>query len=332
MRRTTAITAPAVILILAGCGVIPGIGPDPRIDAIVVDTLTCPETFENGYAEAGLVPASFSPVAVLRCDPYASQEQADGVWAGALLERLEGDLAPVLAALASPSDPRSLGACPAIGYLSPELWLEGADGRFVRVAVPTGGCGAPKDAGVDEALDALIVAASTFTPTALVESTAANEAGCAAQADVLILAGLDAVPDSDSADGVDVPGSTAIASERPGWPDADAVTGAILCDYALGGAWATSPALRDDAARVFVGARELSAADTRAVIADAVRAPTAAACTEIATRLVVVQPSVDGTNAATFTVELDGCRRLVDPIFRARTASPELLQLLSPKS
>jgi len=145
MRRMTPIAMLGLGLVLAGCGVIPGIGPDPRIEATPVATVVCPEIFEEGYAEAGLVPPGFMAVAVLRCDPYASREDGDGTWSGALLQRLEGDLEPVITALTSPSDARSLGACAANGYVTPELWVEGADGRVVRVAVPSDGCGAPKD-------------------------------------------------------------------------------------------------------------------------------------------------------------------------------------------
>ncbi len=171
----------ALIPILAGCGIIPGVGPDPRTDAEPVASVTCPETYADGYAQAGLVPSEFQPVAVLRCDPYASREDSDGVWSGALLERLEGDLENVLAALAQPSDPLSIGACPAIGYLLPEMWVEGTDGTVVRIAVPTDGCGAPKNVGLDAALSTLTVTQETFTRETLIQSPTAAAAGEARQ-------------------------------------------------------------------------------------------------------------------------------------------------------
>jgi hypothetical protein len=333
MRRLTVVVTLAMSLMLVGCGMIPGVGPDPRIQATPVATVTCPETFEEGHAEAGLVPPDFTAVAVLRCDPYASREDVDGVWSGALLERLEGDLEPVLAALASPSDPRSLGPCAAIDYLSPELWVEDADGRVVRVAVPSSGCGAPKPVGLDEALAALTVVDETFTPEALVESTAATEAGCATEASMLVVAGLDAASglpaDTDVPDGQAIDEDALIPSELPAWPEVATVDGARLCDYVAGVRSTSSPAVTSEP-NVFVSVRELAAAEAQAVLADARRAPAAPSCTDAATRWVVVHPRFVSGESQPFTVELDGCRRLVDPAFQPRTASPELLDLLTP--
>ena len=332
MRRITAIAMLGLSLMLAGCGVLPGIGPDPRVDATPVATVVCPETFEEGYAEAGLVPPGFAAVAVLRCDPYASQEESDGIWSGVLLQRLEGDLEPVLAALATPSDPRSLGPCTTIGYVSPELWVEGADGRVVRVAIASDGCGAPKATGLGSALDALTVVDETFTPASLIESTAAKDASCASQAGMLVLAGLDDVSGEQSeAVAPDTRGlgeDSLIPYELPGWPDASAVNGARLCDYVATVASSNAPALAGHDS-VFVGMRELSAADAQAVAAAAPLAPAAPSCIDVATKLVVVQPTLTSGDAPRFTVELDGCQRLVDPSFQARIASAELLALLT---
>ncbi|MBB2976485.1 hypothetical protein FHX49_002060 [Microbacterium endophyticum] len=169
MRRIRVVAALCLMMMLAGCGIVPGVGPDPRIEAQPVAAVTCPETYEDGYAEPGLVPPDFTAAAVLRCDPDATWEDTDGTWTGARLERLEGDLGPVLAALATPSDPRSLGACSAVGYVFPELWVEDVGGNVVRVAIPTTGCGAPKDVGLDSALNALTVTEDTFTTRSLVE-------------------------------------------------------------------------------------------------------------------------------------------------------------------
>jgi hypothetical protein len=332
MRRLTAVAALAVSLMLAGCGVIPGLGADPRVEATPVATVACPQTFEEGHAEAGLVPSDFPAVAVLRCDPYASREDADGVWSGALLERLEGELEPVLAALASPSDVRPLGPCTAIGFLSPELWVEDAQGRVVRVAVPSDGCGAPKPVGLDEALAALTVVDETFTPDSLVESAAATAAGCATQASMLVIAGFDegsgllaetGLPD-DQVIGEDA----VIPYEPPAWPEVATVDGARLCDYVAGVGSTSSPVAGEPSA--FTGVRELAAAEAQAVLADARLAPETSSCTDAATRWVVVHPSLVSGRSQPFTVELDGCRRLVDPAFRPRTASPELLDLLTP--
>jgi len=323
-----------IALVLAGCGIVPGLGPDPRVHAVPVPMVTCPETFEEGYAEAGLVPNGFEAVAVLRYDPYASRQDIDAAWSGALLERLEGDLEPVIAALATPSDPRSLGACSAVGFVSPELWLEGVEGSVVRVAVAADGCGAPKSVGLEAALHALTVVDETFTPGALVESKAATTAGCATQAGMPVLVGLDEtngldaeliVPEGDHVVGEE----ELVPYEMPGWPDSSEVTGARLCDYTATPASETAPAPASDAGQ-FVGVRELTAAEARAIVSDARLAPAAPPCAHVATRLVVVHPRLASGDAVPFTVELDGCRRLADPTMQARAASAEMLTLLTP--
>jgi len=160
--RRTAVVVGAIVFaaLLAGCGA-PGLrAAPPRPDAVPVDAVVCPETYEEGYAQAGGIPDGFEPVALLRCDPWASGSEADGTDAGALLERFEGDLTPVLDALATPDDPAP-EVCPAIGYMLPELWLEGGDGTVVRAAYPSAGCG-PKDVGLDAAIASLTPVSERF--------------------------------------------------------------------------------------------------------------------------------------------------------------------------
>lgn len=334
MRRTATIVLLVCVIMLTGCAIPPGFGPDPRVDAVPMSTATCPETFAEGYTEAGLVPTGFEAVAVLRCDPHASQQDGDELWSGVLLERLEGELEPVLTALAMPSDPRSPGPCPAVAYLSPELWIEGRDGNVVRVAVPADGCGAPKQVGLETALDALTVVDQTFTRDSLLESNAATAAGCATQAGMLVLAGLDEangmdgehiVPDGDHVFGEEY----LVPYEMPEWPDSSEVTGARLCDYVATAVSERAPAPAGDGG-VFVGMRELAASEARTLVADARIAPAAPSCAHIATRFVVVHLHLDEQDAVTFTVELDGCQRLANPASQSHTASPALLALLSP--
>ena len=334
MRRTAAIVLLGVVIVLTGCAILPGVGPDPRVDAVPVSMATCPATFAEGDPEAGLVPNGFEAVAVLRCDPYASRQDGDELWSGVLLERLEGELEPVLTALAMPSDPRSPGPCPAVAYLSPELWIEGGDGSVVRVAVPADGCGAPKQVGLETALDALTVVNQTFTRDSLLESNAATTAGCATQAGMLVLAGLDEVDGMDAEpivpNGDHVFGEEYLVPyEMPEWPDSSDVTGARLCDYVATAASERAPAPAGDGG-VFVGMRELAASEARTLVADARVAPAAPSCTDTATRFVVVHVHLDQQDAVSFTVELDGCRRLANPALQSHTASPALLALLTP--
>jgi len=70
---------------------------------------------------------------------------------------LEGDLRPLLAALARPSEvPRPDQACTAMWQSQPQVYLVDADGRAVRVRWPSDVCGYLLD-GVTRPLDALEV-------------------------------------------------------------------------------------------------------------------------------------------------------------------------------
>jgi hypothetical protein len=53
-------------------------------------------------------------------------------------------------------------------------------------------------------------------------------------------------------------------------------------------------------------------------------------CDETATRFVVAHPVTGGVPSTPFTVELDGCTRVVDPALRTLHASSDLLALLGP--
>ncbi|WEK60061.1 MAG: hypothetical protein P0Y60_12015 [Candidatus Microbacterium colombiense] len=333
MRKTTAIAMLVTALALTGCGALPGIGPDPRVPAEPIAAVSCPAVYDDDIV-SGLVPDGFEAVAVLRCDPYASRDDEDGTWSGVTLERLEGDLEPVLSALAVPSDPLSPGPCPAIGYLIPELWIEGTDGTVVRVDIPTDGCAAPKSVGLDAALDALTTVEETFQGGGLIESTAARNAGCDTLATFLVLAGADDIdagiparPDSEQQTLGD---DMLIPFEMPGWPETSAVSGARICDYRSTADTSSSVMFPDDAA-AFVGVRELGIDDARALVAAARTATAAASCGETATRLVTVHLQLtSGESARAFTVELDGCRRVVAPDLRGLAAPPALLAALTP--
>jgi hypothetical protein len=75
------------------------------------------------------------------------------------VERLEGDLADLLAALATPDDPVPTDVmCTADMEIVPALWLEDSAGRVVPVHYPRDVCGKTKPA-VHDALDGLEVTA-----------------------------------------------------------------------------------------------------------------------------------------------------------------------------
>jgi hypothetical protein len=109
----------------------------------------------------------------------------------------------------------------------------------------------------------------------------------------------------------------------PDLPDAAQLT---LCRYE-----AEPPASDGPDASVsspaFVGSTPLDAA-TIAALRDADHAlPAPAACGSAASRYVILVPRAAADGAAV-TVELDGCRRLIDRAYRAYVAPAALLALL----
>lgn len=189
VRQVVLVGVLAVAALLTGCAAGPPAGPGvtPRPVATPVTAMGCAET-EVGPS-AGAVPAEFEAVAVYLCDPHATETDAEGTWLGSRLTRYEGDLAALLAALAAPDAPPTDGACPAIAFVGPWLWLEGDSGTYVRAAYPTDACGMPRTDAVFAALDELTVADEHFEPARLVDSVAATREGCPSMAAPLILLG-----------------------------------------------------------------------------------------------------------------------------------------------
>lgn len=90
--------------------------------------------------------------------PEADEDEAPATRPVTVTEAwLEGDLRPLLAALARPSEvPRPDQACPAVWQSQPQVYLVDDDGRAVRVRWPSDVCGFLLD-GVTRPLDALEV-------------------------------------------------------------------------------------------------------------------------------------------------------------------------------
>jgi hypothetical protein len=342
MRRIRALGTLAVLLAaLAGCAGTPfGPPPPPRLPAEPTDAVTCADPFlgvAEGAPQAGTVPDGFDPVAIVRCNGMATEEGEDGVWSGTAVERLEGDLRPLLDALAADSDPPSSGWCTADMVVAPDLWAADAEGRFVRLSFPMTGCHQPKADAMEAAeavLAGLRVTERTFTREAIVESRAAAEAGCATQAGVLVLGAT--VPPA-TAETIDpeqtiVPEEFAlIPEEYPTMPDPDEIDGMLVCAY-IGATAASSsiPAPVGDAGQ-FVGAERRDAAQAREILVLAhAAAPHTDACATPATRFVVAHPTVAGQTASVgLTLELDGCGRLIGADFRALEPPPGLRDLLA---
>ncbi|MBZ4487912.1 hypothetical protein LQ938_12500 [Microbacterium sp. cx-55] len=336
MRRIHAVAVLALVGVLTACaaGTIPFLTGAPRPDAVPVDAVVCADEF--GPAEgvvAGNVPEGFTPVAVQRCTLSASQRDEIGTWAGPLNERLEGDLTDLLAALTEPDEAPTMGACSAVMWMGPELWLADAEGRYIRVPYPMGACPEPRPdvlERIEAALAALTVTEATFVQRALVESDAATAAGCATTAGMLVAlagvapgAGVVAEASELGGDPVEV-----IPWEPPALPDAAEVQGMQLCRYAVGVPSTDGGSLTSNDLGTFTYAEELDAVAAGEAFASFAGAPSAGHCVATASVLVVAHPT--GHAAAGFTVELDGCQRVVGPDLAARAAPPEMLALLQP--
>jgi len=88
------------------------------------------------------LPASFEPVAVIRCVTDYQMIPGKGQWEVATLERADQGLAPLLTALQRPNQTRPPGTfCSALVELPPQFVLVGKDGQAIWPALPVTGCG-----------------------------------------------------------------------------------------------------------------------------------------------------------------------------------------------
>lgn len=170
-------TAVAGLMLLAasGCATNPPApgddGPPVAEPVAAIDCRTegtwmlpdAPPTPAPSIPVPGRVPDGFQAEAALRCDITGPIDSAEAEVV-AQVERLEGDLAPLLAALDEPDDPVPPDiVCTADLELVPPLWLEGADGAMIPVHYPRDACGKTKPA-VHEALAGLDVVSVTEVP------------------------------------------------------------------------------------------------------------------------------------------------------------------------
>jgi hypothetical protein len=175
--------APAALIVVAtalaaGCGTVstpPAAGPattatkvaspPQHVSASPVPTTTAgPPVVPGEPACAGwpanavrgkALPASFVPVAVLRCVSGYQTIPGKGQWQTATLERADKNLAPLITALRHPSLRRTPGMiCPAIAMVAPQFVLVGRDGTAQWPLLPVSGCGLVQS-GVLAALSAL---------------------------------------------------------------------------------------------------------------------------------------------------------------------------------
>jgi hypothetical protein len=152
----------AALTVVAGCATAPASVASPAQTATSADCLAPQVVADLGLqADArelsatphpdvpvpGAVPTGFEAVSVVECVGGERLTDTDGVWDAVAVRRLEGDLDPLLAALAQPSATPDAGrACDASGVVPFELWLVDALGRAIRPDRPLDGCGKPTQA------------------------------------------------------------------------------------------------------------------------------------------------------------------------------------------
>ena len=165
-------TAGIALVLVTGCASQPA---EPIPPAEVTAAVHC---LPDGPAEpeAGSVPEGFDPVAVYRCNPHATLEDAEGRWSAVEIEHLTGDLGSLLKALAQPDDAPNGNPCMAMAELVRPLWLADASGRAIHVHYPRTSCGFTKPA-VHAALDHLTVVDTRVEKVKLVEPRTAEDAG-----------------------------------------------------------------------------------------------------------------------------------------------------------
>lgn len=100
-------------------------------------------------ASKGRVPDGFEPLEVVRCTP-------DSIIATVTQAHLSGDYAPLLAALAKPSEREGPASCLDYGEILPAIWLVNSAGQAVIVQWPMDSCNHSLP-GTSEALRALTV-------------------------------------------------------------------------------------------------------------------------------------------------------------------------------
>jgi hypothetical protein len=173
-----ATVAVVAVLLTSGCAQDAPAGPESKApaspDAELHEEIDCrsePSSLLPNAEEAtadpsipspGRTPEGFEASAAIRCsldfdEPAHVGDAGEPIELFWRVERFEGDLGPLLDALAAADDVPSEGLmCTADMEMVPALWLEARAGGFVPVHYPRDGCGKTKPA-VRDALDGLQV-------------------------------------------------------------------------------------------------------------------------------------------------------------------------------
>ncbi|KJL45268.1 hypothetical protein [Microbacterium trichothecenolyticum] len=340
--RPSLIVLAAAAVALVGCAS----GPQSLTPSEIVAEIACASTDPLGGdpGRAGPMPDHFEPVAAVRCVPFQTVEDDEGIWSVILRERLEGDLTALLRAQAEPDDARSPGPCAAIAIIAPQIWLTDAAGRGIRVRYPADGCSQPKLDLIGDALAELAVVQTDEEQRTLTQPRAALESGCAPtwSARPLQIAAPEELEEWEGTLDAPAPAPSSTGIQTIPWaPPRTPAPGEVetlrLCAYSTDDAanpsatpapgsttWVTVDA---EGTAWFTGSRQLDAAETRAVLGAAASAqPLPEACDDIPGSLVVLDADEEGK--APITVELDGCRRLIVDHIATYAAPPALVEML----
>lgn len=140
MRRHGAaalVFAAAGAVLLASCSSPRQYFPEPAALQSAVDCSTATgweaSSTEPAALLKGRVPDGFLPVDVVSCTPGELRGEV-------LQEHLTGDYAPLLAALAKPSERGGNVSCLDYGEILPTIWLVNSDGQAVTAQWPMDNC------------------------------------------------------------------------------------------------------------------------------------------------------------------------------------------------
>ncbi|MET4002505.1 hypothetical protein ABIB48_001221 [Arthrobacter sp. UYCu511] len=152
-------------LVLGGCSAVGAspleYTPEPAAIQPAVDCSTAgwwePEAASPSSLHKGSIPEGFTTVGVVRCtsDPISGVVEED---------HLSGDFAPLLAALAQPSERGGPVSCLDYAELPPAIWLVNAEGQAVNIQWPLDSCEHTKP-DTAKALQALTVSESRSVPS-----------------------------------------------------------------------------------------------------------------------------------------------------------------------
>ncbi len=315
MRRTTTAMSATALLLLTACGTQQAATstatPLPSTSGPVCATATPSANGDLYNAADGVrLPDDFVVTAVVECVLEARPVPGDGRWNFLVEKRATAKVDAFTAALRRPDDPRTNGACSAVGYVVAWFALVDAAGRIAHATIPADSCGQPQ-AEAMTALQALpFVEVSAVrrdqlqTEAQTNVDAAAAAAGCSTPFKDMI-----AITDGDKRPMTSAPD-----------PILGSSTGRVtVCRYSAGKDTDGMPLL------TFVSGEKLSASSSTAVVGALAASGSAKPCTVTHTEVAGLFSEKNGWAL----VELDGCHRVEGGDSAGwRQATPELLAAL----